>query len=63
MMPKKRTPFFWKLPCYEIFLRKTDLRKNHRTVRLKMLKRYGALKSFLTIREEEAQKKLAQEAI
>ncbi|XP_003744864.1 28S ribosomal protein S5, mitochondrial [Galendromus occidentalis] len=56
MMPKKKTPFYWNLPGYQIYLKKTDPLKNHRTTHLRILKRYGALKSFLTIREEEEQK-------
>lgn len=57
LQKKKPPPFYTKLPSWEIHLRKTDNLRNQREVRLRMMRKYGTLKSFLNDREakKEAQ--------
>ncbi|XP_022668709.1 28S ribosomal protein S5, mitochondrial-like isoform X2 [Varroa jacobsoni] len=50
---KKAEPFYTRLPGWEVHLKKTDNLKNQRQVRLRLMKKYGALKSFLNIRDEK----------
>lgn len=49
----KQEMFYTRLPCYETYLRKTDKLKNERKVRIRAMMKYGALKSFLNLRDEQ----------
>jgi len=60
---KKFQPFYINFPSYIKEMKDREKTRNHRNVRIHLLAKYDALKSFVQIREEEKAKKELKETV
>ncbi|GFY76066.1 28S ribosomal protein S5, mitochondrial [Trichonephila inaurata madagascariensis] len=60
---KKYEPFYFKFPSYIKEMKDRERQRNQRGVRIHLLGKYGALKSFINVREEEKAKQELKQTV